>query len=120
MTFENMSVAEKVFRTIEWITFVGLCLLSIIFIWQVIDQFNSKDSSFKVQYEPIKQHPTITFCFQRYMPNGTSYTSELRYGQDFKIKFQTFKEGINYQDRTSVVNDRFRLIGRLIGEKTAD
>ena len=105
MTFENMSVAEKVFRTIEWITFVGLCLLSIIFIWQVIDQFNSKDSSFKVQYEPIKQHPTITFCFQRYMPNGTGYTSELKYGQDFKMKFDNdesyFKEGVNYRQKTS-------------------
>ena len=100
-----MSVPEKVFNTIEWITYISLSLLSIIFSWQVIEQFNSKDSSFKVHYEKITNHPTITFCFQRYMPNGTTYTTELRYGQDFKVKFDDdesyFKEGKNYRLKTS-------------------
>ena len=96
--------------------YIGLCLLSTIFIWQVVDQFNSKDSSFKVRYETIKQHPTVTFCFQRYMPNGTSYTSELRHGQDFKIKFDDdesyFKEGVNYRQsfRNILFGETFYLV----------
>ena len=76
----------KCIHFVDWTLFLGLCFISLNFIWEVIEQYNSKDSSFKVYDVPITEHPTITFCFFKWRNNGTKFESQMKLGEQFKIK----------------------------------
>ena len=68
---------------LEWLLFFGLCGLSAIFIWGVLDKFISGKSSFTQSEEPINELPTIIMCFSS---NGKfDGDSEYEYTSDFKI-----------------------------------
>ena len=86
---------EKCIHFVDWTLFLGLCFISLNFIWEVIEQYNSKDSSFKVYDVPITEHPTITFCFFKWRNNGTKFETQMKLGEQFKIK-------IYFDDETKV------------------
>ena len=49
------------------------------FMKEVLEQFNSNDTSLKMSEIPIKHYPTITFCFQN---------NNLTYSADFNISYK--------------------------------
>ena len=75
----------KCLKIIEWFTFFGLCCLSAFFMSGVLDKFISGKTGFAQSEEPIKELPTITFCFSE---TKTSKLVEYEYGQDFKIEYR--------------------------------
>ena len=60
----------RFFKTVEWILFISLCLISVFFMWGVLEKFTSKDTSFKQYGETITEHPTITICFNHVIHYG--------------------------------------------------
>ena len=79
---------EKRILYIDWILFFGLCLISLNFVWKVIEQYNSKDTSFKVYDVAITEHPTVTFCFFKWRTNGTEFGIQMKLGQQFNIEMK--------------------------------
>ena len=53
---------KKQTKIIEWISFLGLCILAIYFMWGVMGKFLSNKTSFTQTEEPMKELPTIVFC----------------------------------------------------------
>ena len=51
------------FKLLEWTSYLCLCIFSFTFIWQVLKQYQSKDTSFKEYEESIDKSPTLVFCF---------------------------------------------------------
>ena len=50
------------FKGLEWFLFLGLCTLSAYFMREVLDQFISGDTSFKVYEKFIEDIPTMVLC----------------------------------------------------------
>ena len=51
------------FKILEWTLYICLSIISIIFVWKIVDKFNSEDVSFKQYKESIKEQPVFTLCF---------------------------------------------------------
>ena len=102
----------KYLKLLEWILFFGLCGLSALFMWRVIDKFFSHHTSF-TQYEaPIKELPTITICFIKPYSRNTSY----EYGLDFIIQYYIQAknpDGIGYVSTTRFlkINENSEIFG---------
>ena len=62
---ENRQI-EHLFKVINWTIFVGLMVISAIYIKNVLEYYQKGDTSVKVTNEVRKnlEHPTITVCFQ--------------------------------------------------------
>ena len=52
----------NLFKLLEWTLYLCLCIFSFIFMWQVLNQYQSKDTSFKEYEERIGKSPTLVFC----------------------------------------------------------
>ena len=50
-------------KVIEWLLFIGFCVLAIYFMNNVWDQFQAKESSLGQSLKPIKKLPTLTICY---------------------------------------------------------
>ena len=74
---------NKLLKAVEWIWFLGFCLVAVFFTAEVIEKFDSKDTSFKQYEEPISKHPTITICL---LPSIESGIENYEYNTDFKIE----------------------------------
>ena len=75
-------IPNRVFKTVEWTLFFGLCLISFLFMREVLEKYLSKDTSFKQYEEPISEHPTITICLNAYTSKKKMY-----FGKDFNISY---------------------------------
>lgn len=75
-----------VIKFIDWSLFLILCFVSLGLTWGVLEQYQSKSTSFKVYESPIEDHPTITFCFTKWRKNGTAYEVHLEYNKHFKVQ----------------------------------
>ena len=82
----------KYFKFIEWTLFLGLCGISAIFMWGVLEKFFSGKTSFTQVEEPIKELPTITLCLS--MPDSRKI--EYQYGKDFEITYRISAENSRY------------------------
>ena len=69
----------KLEKLIQFIFLFILCMVALGFMKEVLEQFNSNDTSLKMSEVPIKHYPTITFCFQN---------DNLTYGADFNISYK--------------------------------
>ena len=99
------------FKIIEWIFFIGLSCLSIILMWNVLDKFSSKKTSFTQYEDKITELPTIVIC---YLDKKDSVRYQL--ASDFNIQYvgpgpnildelfnPTFlKEGKNYLNSSNI------------------
>ena len=85
-----MKIIVNIFKILEWIFYIGLCIISLFFMSETWIKFNTKISSFAQSEEPITKHPTIVICF---LP-GKDFT----YGKEFTIisHKQELKYGQNY------------------------
>ena len=70
---------ERILRVLEWLVFLFLCGVSIIFIKEIIIKFYSEDSSFIISEEYPTEHPTITIC------NLFKQNIDYKHGQDYEI-----------------------------------
>ena len=78
----------NIFKKVEWLLYFCLCIVSAIFMNEVLEKYFSKDSSFKHYHEPITEQPTITICFSPHMDdNGNEYHKDYEYSTDFTINF---------------------------------
>ena len=66
-------------KLLQFIFLFILCIVAFGFMKEVLEQFNSNDTSLKMSEVPIKHYPTITFCFQNNL---------LTYGSDFNISYK--------------------------------
>ena len=98
----------KYIKVIEWSLFLGLCGLSAIFMWGVLDKFSSGKTSFTQVEEPIKELPTITLCLS--MPDSREI--EYEYGTDFEIKYEISAENSKH---SIILNDGEN--STILGEK---
>ena len=55
-------IQKNFLKFLEWIIFLGLWIISFLFMWEVLQKFNTKDTSFKQYEKPITEFPTITLC----------------------------------------------------------
>ena len=74
---------ERILQAIEWLLFLALGGVSIIFIKEIISKFYSEDSSFKIYEEYTIEHPTITVCNLFKEENGTII--DYRLGIDYEV-----------------------------------
>ena len=86
---------ERILRALEWLLFLALCGVSIIFIKEIILKFYSEDSSFKISEEYTIEHPTLTICnlFKKYEENDT--TIDYRLGVDYEVFDSSLNDTIN-------------------------
>ena len=89
-----------VFKILDWLFFFILCGFSYPFMLNVLHKYSSIATNFG-QYEiPIKEHPTITFCFPYFKKNGKFFHSfDFEYGKHFNIKLRKafyLKKGTNF------------------------
>ena len=96
-----------IITVIHWGIFVGLCALSILSMREVLEKFQSKDSSFTQYEEPITEHPTTVMCFSPPFKNRTDpdlplpqlTEKQFEIGIDFNILFSTFGDkSYNWKD----------------------
>ena len=66
----------NVFKMIEWTMFICLFIVSIYFMWDVMNKYKSKDTSFKQYKKNLTQYPTIVFSLDPW---------SCEYGVDFNI-----------------------------------
>ena len=76
----------KYIQVIEWTLYFGLCGLSIFFMHGVLDKFFSGKTSLTHYDVPVRELPTIVFCFSK----SDSGKTEYEYGSDFKIKYEIY------------------------------
>ena len=67
----------NIFKIIEWTMFICLFIVSVYFMWDVMNKYKSKDTSFKKYKKNLTEYPTIVFSFSPLW----SYD----YGVDFNI-----------------------------------
>ena len=101
---------KKLCKAFSWMIFLGLCGLSAFLMYEVLEQFFSGDTSFKVTQEPITDYPTITICFTKtkevwedLLSSENKYANVLgeglfKYGDDFNISIgnSLLGQGDNY------------------------
>ena len=81
-------------KIIQWICFLGLSSISILFMKEVFQQFNSNDTSLKMSEIDIKHYPTITACFKH--PNKSyEYGTEVVISYNENELNKTVKSGEN-------------------------
>ena len=67
-------------KLIKFCSFVCLCIIAIFFMKQVIEQFNSNDTSLKMSEVEITHFPTFTICLHHVLKT-------YRYNEDFTILY---------------------------------
>ena len=81
---------ENSFKVLEWIIFLGLCILSTYFMKGVLMQYYSHDTSFKHSETKLEERPAIVICFTVIIENGETdyFTSRYSFGKHFNISYQ--------------------------------
>ena len=75
-------------KILEWILFLGLCIVSYFFMKGVLDKYQSKNSSFHQYEEDINENPTIVMCFsphEKESRNTLQHNSALLGTNQFKL-----------------------------------
>ena len=52
------------FKVVDWVLFIGFCILACYFMKNVIDEYQAKKTSFTQSLEPITKLPTIVICLE--------------------------------------------------------
>ena len=87
-----------VFKSIDWVVFLILCVFAIFLTWEVLQKFWAKDSSMKRLNSPIEKTPAIGICFS---PISVNFT----YGKDFNIsRYFVYNDYKEDQERKWVIN----------------
>ena len=110
-----------IISVIHWGIFFGLCALSILSMREVLEKFQSKDSSFTQYEEPITEHPTTVMCFSPPFKNRTDpdlplpqlTEKQFEIGIDFNIsisdygnKTHNWIDGMNHLVKDGMCNNK--------------
>ena len=82
-----------------------LITLSIVFMWSVLKQFQSKDSSYKEYEIPIQEGPTITLCFNQgkeLFMNQSIHGFEKKRPSPFMYYYLPYEIGIDFNISYSI------------------
>ena len=81
------------FTLLKWILFFGLSYCSLIFTWDVVEKYNSKETLFIQNEGKTALLPVITICFDETEINW-------KYQQDFNITYTTYEsDGFSVEDK---------------------
>ena len=80
------------FTLLEWILFFGLLVCSIVFTWDVVEKYNSKDTLFIQNEGKTASLPVITICFSETEVNR-------KYQKDFNIAYSNDDKIIKFNFR---------------------
>ena len=81
-----MITQDNLWKLLEWLLFITLCIIAIFFMKEVLIQYNSGDTSFKQYESTITESPTITLCLNdKFLSNYSWY--EHTYGIDLNISY---------------------------------
>ena len=99
----ELNNTKNIIKVIEWLIFIGLCILSVFLTHEVFTQFLLKRTSFKMYEEKITNHPTITICYsgdqKEYFPNyrfGSNFDVDSKTKEEYKYIY--LEEGKNHYD----------------------
>ena len=81
-------------KIIEWISFFGLCSISILFMKEALIKYDNKDTSIRKYELAIDVWPTITICYSEF---------KIEYGKDLNISLS------NYILKLGDINDDFHI-----------
>ena len=79
--------------------YLCLCTIAVIFFWHELEQFHSKDSSFKEYEETIQESPAIVFCFDPFkkITNVATNDEDSLALDPYKVKhYGPYKLGIDF------------------------
>ena len=84
-------------NTAEWTIFLVLCVLSLLFMWEVFHTYEKKNTSFKQSEQKITENPVFTICLPKY---NTTYIET-----NFKVHYHSIplEEGENIIDNSQEV-----------------
>ena len=104
---------DKLFKILEWVLFIGLCIVSGWFASGVLDNFFSSETNFSQHKEKVTHYPVISFKFLR-------PTSQVNLS-DVKIYYSTSPDGLNtYQylkiGENHLYNNQFNKTEKIILE----
>ena len=54
------------YNTAEWAIFLILCVLSLLFMWEVFHTYKKKNTSFKQSEQKITENPVFTICLPKF------------------------------------------------------
>ena len=77
---------DNLWKLLEWLLFITLCIIAIFFMKEVLIQYNSGDTSFKQYESTITESPTITLCLNDKFLTNYSW-NEHTYGIDLNISY---------------------------------
>ena len=80
-----VGTTQKYFQIIEHAFFVVMCIISVYFVYGVLDKFFAGKTNISQSEEPIKEIPTFVICFLT--PN--SRMANYEYGSDFSFGYET-------------------------------
>ena len=69
------------FKVVDWVLFIGFCILACYFMKNVIDEYQAKKTSFTQSLEPITKLPTIVICLES--------SFNWLYGKEVNISYRT-------------------------------
>ena len=83
-----LNAKKKMGYIIEWIFYVILCCVSVVFMYNVLQNYLEKETSFSVNTKPRTKLPTLTFCLLKNKLNLLQQNpQEYTYGLDFVIEY---------------------------------
>ena len=86
--------SERMLKAFEWLLFLLLSGISIIFIKDCIVKFYSEDSSFKISEDYTIEHPTITVCNLFNKPKENETFIDYKLGVDYEVNDSSLKDSI--------------------------
>ena len=86
--------SERMLKAFEWLLFLLLSGISIIFIKDCIVKFYSEDSSFKISEDYTIEHPTITVCNMFNKPDENETFIDYKLGVDYEVNDSSLKDTI--------------------------
>ena len=90
---------DTLFKLLDWIIYLCLCTIAVIFFWHELEQFHSKYSSFKEYEESIQESPAIVFCFDPFKKiTNVATNDENSLALDpYKVKhYEPYKLGVDF------------------------
>ena len=87
---------DKVFKTLEWILFIGFVITSGWFASGVLQQFFSRKTSFSQHKEKVTDYPVVNFVLGRPSSEIKPSEVEIRYKASGMAHYQYLEIGRNY------------------------
>ena len=82
-----MYTQDKISKIIEWLFYIILCCISLIFMSNVLQNYSDQKTSFTVFDKPRTKLPILTFCFVGFSNEYELLLKEYAYGLDFVIHY---------------------------------